>query len=997
MKVVGPCIMSPSASRYRIFGSRFIEFLTIIFISLIFSMLKSTVCFNFLAILPVFLVIPISSSLSLETKVLLEIKSHFKDPFNYLESWSELRSSCEFTGIHCDIDSGHVIGISLPNISLSGVISPSISLLPNLTTLELWENAISGVVPSAIANCTNLQVLNLSANFLTGQLPDLSSLQKLQVLDLSKNSFDGKFPAWVTKISGLVNLVLARNNFDAGEIPENIGSLKNLTWLFLAKCNLQGEIPASIYELTSLGKLDLSYNQISGQLSKAISNLSKLYKIELYQNKLTGVIPPEVANLTLLREFDISCNQFTGKLPPEIGSLKNLTVFHVYMNNFSGELPQGFEDLKFLVSLSLYQNSFSGELPSNLGRFSPLEKIDISENNFTGDFPRFLCQNNKLQFLLALDNNFSGEFPESYNKCKTLIRFRISQNSFTGRVPDGLWGLPSAVIMDIADNGFIGGISSDIGMSASLTQLYVQNNRFSEELPGELGNLSQLDKLYASNNSFSGQIPSQFGNLKQLSSLHLQKNALAGTIPSELGTCDSLVDLNLAHNSLCGTIPGTLASLAFLNSFNLSHNFITGSIPNGLQTLKLSSIDLSDNQLSGEVPAGLLLIASEGALYGNEDLCIGTSNQKHRQLRSCSSSNSYKDATRKPIVVVLTILLVMFVLFFGLGFVRYWNLKLKKYFNRRDLKEGEEKDSKWLLQSFHPMVLNRAEISDLDEENLIASGGMGKVYRLDLNGNRGTVAVKKLWNTVSERVLTAEIGIMVKIRHRNIVKLYACLIGEESKYLVLEYMPNGNLYQALRREMKGGQPELDWNERYKIAVGAAKAIMYLHHDCNPEIIHRDIKSANILLDEEYEAKIADFGIATVDDGSEWTCFAGTHGYIAPELACSHRVTKKSDVYSFGVVLLELITGRYPTDPYFGEEDIVSWISSLFKGQNLAEAYDPRLSSFAAEGMAKVLDIAILCTSKRPSSRPTMREVVNMLTDANPASVVTTGKSSSKNW
>lgn len=109
------------------------------------------------------------------------------------------------------------------------------------------------------------------------------------------------------------------------------------------------------------------------------------------------------------------------------------------------------------------------------------------------------------------------------------------------------------------------------------------------------------------------------------------------------------------------------------------------------------------------------------------------------------------------------------------------------------------------------------------------------------------------------------------------------------------------------------------------------------------------------------------------------------------------MTKKSDVYSFGVVLLELITGRYPTDPYFGEEDIVSWISSPFKGQNLSEAYDPRLSSFAAEGMAKVLDIAILCTSKRPSSRPTMREVVNMLTDANPASVVTTGKSSSKNW
>ncbi|RWW29603.1 hypothetical protein GW17_00005864 [Ensete ventricosum] len=909
------------------------------------------------------------------------MKSHLKDPFNYLESWSELRSSCEFSGIHCDIDSGHVIGISLPNISLSGKISPSISLLLNLTTLELGVNAISGIVPSAIANCTNLQVLNLSSNVLTGQLPDLSSLQKLQVLDLSNNSFDGKFPAWVTKMSGLVKLSLAKNNFDTGEIPENIGSLKNLTRLFLAKCNLQGEIPASIYELTSLETLDLSHNHISGQLSKAMSNLSKLYRIELYQNTLTGVIPPEVANLTLLREFDISSNRFTGKLPPEIVSLKKLTVFQVYMNNFSGELPQGFEDLKYLVSFSLYQNSFSGELPSNLGRFSPLEMIDISENNFTGDFPRFLCQNNKLQFLLALDNNFSGEFPESYDECKTLIRFRISLNSFTGRVPDGLWGLPLAVIIDVADNGFIGGISSVIGMSASLNQLYVQNNRFSEELPEELGNLSQLQKLSAYNNSFSGQIPSQFGNLKQLSSLHLQDNALAGTIPSELGTCDSLVDLNLAHNSLCGSIPATLASLAFLNSLNLSHNFITGSIPNGLQTLKLSSIDLSDNHLSGEVQAGLLLIADEGTLYGNEDLCIGTSNQKHRRLRSCSSSNSYKDTIWKLRFVVLTILLVMLVL--GLGFVRYRNLKLKKHLNRRDLDGGEGKDSKWMLQSFHPMALNPAEISDLDEENLIASGGTGKVYRLDLNRNRGTVAVKKLWNTVSERVFTAEIGIMVKIRHKNILKLYGCLIGMESRYLVVEYMPNGNLYQALHRAMKGGQPELDWNKRYKIALGAAKAIMYLHHDCDPAIIHGDIKSANILLDEEYEAKIADFGIATLDDGSEWTCLA--------ELACSLKATKKSDVYSFGVVLLELITGFCPTDRHFGEEDIVSWISSRFSGQNLAEVYDPRLSSFATEDMAKVLEIAILCTAKR-SLRPTMREVVIMLTDANPASGVTTGKS-----
>ncbi|XP_065000331.1 receptor protein-tyrosine kinase CEPR2-like [Musa acuminata AAA Group] len=959
-------------------------------------MLKSAFLFHFLATLLLLLLLllsltPISSSLSPESKVLLEIKGQLNDPMNQLESWNESKSPCEFAGVHCDIGTGHVVGISLPSISLSGNMSPSISLLRSLVTLELGGNTISGVVPLALANCTSLRVLNLSTNSLSGLLPDLSALRNLQVLDLSTNGFTGEFPAWVGKLPGLVELGLAENDFDAGEIPESIGHLKNLTWLFLAQCNLRGEIPASIYGLTKLGTLDLSRNQISGQVSKAISNLSSLYKIELYQNNLTGEIPPELANLTLLREFDVSRNQLTGKLSPEIGNLKELTVFHLYTNSFWGELSRGFGNLEHLVSFSVYGNNFSGEFPSDLGRFSPLNKIDISENSFSGDFPRFLCHNKKLQYLLALDNDFTGQFPGSYAECKTLVRFRISQNGFTGGITSGIWGLPSAVIIDVADNEFIGGVSSDIAMSASLTQLYVQNNRFSWELPAELGDLPQLQKLFAFNNSFSGRIPSRFGDLKQLSSLHLEDNELTGTIPSELGLCDSLVDLNLAQNSLTGDVPATLALLNSLNSLNLSQNHITGSIPDGLQALKLSSIDLSDNQLSGRIPPDLLLIAGDEAFSGNKELC--TDRAMHTEFSFCTLSHSHKDVTRKRMYLVITIAFAMIILFAGLIFVSYQSFELEEQNRRRDLEEGKDKDSEWMLESFYPTELVPEEIINLDEENLIARGGTGKVYRLDLSKNRGTFAVKAV---VGTKVVTAEIDIMGKIKHRNILKLFACLTGRGSSYLVFEYMSNGNLYQALRREIKGGLPELDWNKRYKIAVGAAKGIMYLHHDCSPAIIHRDIKSSNILLDEEYEARIADFGIAIVVEGSESSCFAGTHGYIAPELAYCPKVTEKSDVYSFGVVLLELITGRGPTDPQFGGRDIVSWISSHVDGQNLAEVYDHRVPSSAEEDMGKVLKIAILCTTKLPSCRPTMREVVNMLIDADPCSVVNGVRSVSKN-
>lgn len=834
---------------------------------------------------------------SMESLALLEFKNQLNDPLNSLDSWKVSVSPCEFYGVSCDPNTGLVTGISLDNKSLSGVISPLIfSGLKSLTYLWLPSNALSGNLPHQVMNCSNLKVLNLTGNYMTGRIPDLSKLMKMEILDLSENYFSGEFPTWFGNLTGLVSLGLGGNNFIVSGIPDIFGNLKNLTWLYLASSNLIGEIPESIFELEALGTLDICNNKISGNFPKSINKLRNLWKIELYKNNLTGEIPPELDELTLLQEFDVSSNQMYGILPPGIGNLKNLTVFHVYENNFHGEIPAGFGDMRYLFDFAVYGNSFSGPFPENLGRFSPLNSVDISENQFSGAFPKYLCQNNKLQYLLALGNKFSGELPDNYGNCQPLERLRINQNNFSGKIPDGIWKLPNINEIDFSDNDFSGGISSGIGLATNMYQLVLSNNRLSAQIPRELGKLVLLERLYLDNNNFTGTIPSELGSLKQISSLHLEKNMLTGSVPAELSKCSRLVDMNLASNLLTGSIPDSFSFMT-LTSLNLSSNRLTGTVPRNLGRLKFSFIDLSDNQLSGVIPSDLLTMGGDKAFAGNNGLCIEekTRNSVKSKLTVCSQKNIHKKFIKNRLFIFFVILLCLVLVLAGLLLVSYLNFKQGAAKDNEEQRlegyeyghgNGKKTDPKWKLESFHQIELDGDEICDLDEETLIGNGGTGKVYRLDLKKGCGTVAVKQIWKGNEVKLLTAEIEILGKIRHKNIIKLYANLTKDGSNFLVFEYMPNGNLFQALHREIKVvGKQELDWYQRYKIALGAAKGIAYLHHDCYPKIIHRDIKSTNILLDEDYEPKVADFGVAKAtqvsSNESEHSCFAGTHGYIAP--------------------------------------------------------------------------------------------------------------------
>jgi serine/threonine protein kinase len=297
----------------------------------------------------------------------------------------------------------------------------------------------------------------------------------------------------------------------------------------------------------------------------------------------------------------------------------------------------------------------------------------------------------------------------------------------------------------------------------------------------------------------------------------------------------------------------------------------------------------------------------------------------------------------------------------------------------------------WHITSFHRMLIQEDEFSDLNEDDVIGMGASGKVYKIIL-GNGQAVAVKKLINLSKDESpfdsgFKAEVETLGNIRHRNIVKLLCCCSKGYSNLLVYEFMPNGSLGDILH-STKGGT--LDWGMRLRIALGTAQGLEYLHHDCDPPITHRDIKSNNILLDLDYQAHVADFGLAKVleyatGDLESMSHVAGSHGYIAPEYAYTLKVGQKGDVYSFGVVLLELITGKQPTDQSFSEGvDLVEWVN---KGQQSEEGInkilDPRVGSPPPYAMDSFLKVGILCTSKMPVQRPSMREIVKMLKEVSP--------------
>ncbi|XP_042441910.1 receptor-like protein kinase HSL1 [Zingiber officinale] len=957
--------------------------------------LLSLLCF-------VFFISHLSLSLSLnqEGRSLLLAKSSLSDPYNALSDWNPADSTpCDWTGVTCSSDA--VTAVDLSNFGLSGTFPSALCRLPHLTFLSLSNNELTSTLSSsALRGCSALSHLDLSQNQLLGPLPAFlpAFLPVLLLLDFTENNFSGEVPAsfgqfaslqslslvgnqligslpsFLANLSSLRELNLSYNYFAPSPIPPTFANLTQLRVLWLAGCNLVGRIPPELGHLSSLVNLDLTYNSLTGSIPQSLAGLSSAVQIELYSNSLSGPIPSGFSNLTQLRFLDASMNKLSGCIPDDIFLAPSLENLQLYENNLVGQIPRTISRCKNLMDLRLFSNRLTGSLPADFGMNCPLSFLDLSDNFFSGEIPEALCGGSVLAELLLLNNSFSGRLPESLGRCRTLTRVRLPNNRLSGEVPSGFWGLPHLWLLELSGNSFFGSISPAISTAANLSMLLLSDNQFSGSIPEEIGSLSNMYEFSAANNRFSGPLPASMQNLFELGELDLHNNSLSGELLRGIHLWKKLSQLNLADNEFSGSIPSEIGDLPVLNYLDLSGNQLSGVIPIELQNLKLIQFNLSNNQLSGGLPPLLVAQGYQNSFLGNPGLCGDLFTGLCPRMKDDGNSG------REVIVWLLRSLFVLLALVLVLGAI--WFYRMNK--NPKTAQPAVDK-LKLKLTSFHKLVLSENEILNcLDEDNVIGTGASGRVYRVVL-ASGDVVAVKKLWGTSKKNYFRpgfgdsfeAEVATLGKIRHKNIVKLWCCCTHNDCKLLVYEYMPNGSLGDKLHGS-KGAQ--LDWPMRLKIAVDAAEGLSYLHHDCEPPIVHRDVKSNNILLDAEFGAKVADFGLAkAIEKGPQsMSVVAGSCGYIAPEYAYTLRVTEKSDIYSFGVVLLELVTGRFPVDPEFGEKDLVKWVFWTIEQKGVDSVIDPRLHLCFKEEIRKAINIGRLCTASLPINRPSMRAVVKML-------------------
>ncbi|KAL3615108.1 Serine/threonine-protein kinase hsl1 [Castilleja foliolosa] len=934
--------------------------------------------------------------LNREGLFLQRAKLTFDDPNAVFSNWDPRdRTPCKWNGVVCHSNSGSVISLDLSSSSLSGPFPFILCRLENLTFVSFYDNFINSTLSEDyVATCRSLEHLDLAQNYLTGVLPrtlaDLHNLKyldltgnnfsgfipqsfgtfrKLEVLSLVENLLEGVIPSFLGNLSTLKQLNLSYNPFSPGRIPSELGNLTNLEVLWLTGTNLVGEIPSSLGRLCRLTVLDVAYNSLTGPIPSSITELKAAVQIELYNNSLSGEMPRTGwSNMTSLLRFDASMNELAGLIPAELCGLP-LESLNLYENNLGGELPAAIADSPNLYELNLFRNQLSGKLPANLGKSSPLRFIDVSNNKFSGHLPEGLCFNGALKEMLMIENSFSGEIPANLGECRSLQRVRLGHNNFSGEVPAEFWGLSHLSLLELTGNSFSGGIAKTIVGASNLSQLILSENNFSGTLPEEIGFLGNLLEFSGNANKFSGSLPGSIVNLGQLVKLDLHDNEFSGEIPNEVHSWKKLNELNLANNEFSGEIPSEIGDLPVLNCLDLSGNRFFGKIPIELQNLKLNRLNLSYNHLTGDIPTTYAKRMYKDSFLGNPGLCgdiEGLCDDK-REIKNMG----YLWFLRSFFVFAILVLI----------FSVIW--LCLKYMKSKKVKMSVD-NLKWTLMTFHKLGFNEDEIINaLDEDNVIGAGASGKVYKVVLSQGEA-VAVKKLWGgsklADDSDGFDAEVETLGKIRHKNIVKLWCCCVTRDCKLLVYEYMANGSLGDMLHGTKSG---LLDWPIRFKIALDAADGLSYLHHDCAPPIIHRDVKSNNILLDADFGARVADFGVAKVVDAGEkgnksMSIIAGSCGYIAPEYAYTLRVNEKSDIYSFGVVILELVTGKPPIDPEFGEKNLVKWVCATLDQKGIDHVIDPKLDSCFKDEICRVMNVGLLCTSSVPINRPPMRRVVKMM-------------------
>ncbi|WRX19947.1 Serine-threonine/tyrosine-protein kinase [Theobroma cacao] len=876
-----------------------------------------------------------------DKEALLSFKFQVTVPQNALSGWTRNSSHCTWYGVSCSSKGSRVQSLHLSRLGLGGTLGPQLSNFTFLHTLnlshnlfhgqiqlefsrlqllqqiDLKNNFINGTIPAILSTGHNLETLRLEENRFSGKLPpELGSLQKLKTLYVSINNLTGSIPRTFGNLSSLTSLNLARNQ-SLAEIPSELGYLRNLQYFQLSGNHLTGEIPSSVYNVSSLVFLSVTQNNLGGKLPNDIvqapPNLRQLY---LAQNSFEGIVPGSISNASGIEYLDLSMNRFHGPLvgefPSSVANLSsNLQHFCIANNLLTGNFPQGFDKFHNLISLSIEQNAFTGEIPKNIAKLK------------------------KLQSFSVFQNMLSGEIPDIFGNLTQPSDDQMDNNKLSGKIPNSL------------------------GFCQQVETLNLASNRLNGSIPNEIVRVSSLTNLNLSHNKLWGPLPSEVGSLKQLQVVDVSDNQLSGNLAASIGGCVTLQLLNLSKNNISGGIPGSVGKLTSLEVLDLSFNKFSGPIPRDLENLQyLKKLNLSFNHLEGEVPKGkVFLNLSVTSVQGNNGLCGGDQEiARYLELPQCKTR-----AIKRYHLLKILVSAAGVTLFLCLIFCFLWALRPGKKKNKVD-KDGEPSPS---LKGLLPMISYsdiRLATSNFAAENLIGKGGFGSVYKGTFitsdngaNTSNITLAVKALDLQQSKALQSflAECETLRNIRHRNLMKIITSCFsidhkGDQFKALLMEFMPSGNLDRWLYPEDMESGLSLSSLQRLNIAIDVASAMEYLHNDCEPPIVHCDLKPANVLLDENMAAYVGDFGLARFlpqhpsQEESSTIGVKGSIGYIAPEYGLGGKASTSGDVYSFGIPLLEMFIAKRPTDGMFKEGLSLNQFESAVDSDQAFEIADPRL-------------------------------------------------------
>ncbi|CAL9195584.1 unnamed protein product [Musa hybrid cultivar] len=500
------------------------------------------------------------------------------------------------------------------------------------------------------------------------------------------------------------------------------------------------------------------------------------------------------------------------------------------------------------------------------------------------------------------------------------------------------------------------------------------------------------------NAQLSGTLVPDLGQLKNLQYLELYSNNISGTIPSDLGNLMNLVSLDLYLNGFTGEIPESLGKLTKLRFLRLNNNSLSGPIPKSLTNITaLQVLDLSNNNLSGEVPSTGSFSLFTPISFANNPLLCGPGTTKacpgapplsppppfvppiplSSQGSSASSTGAIAGGVAAGAALVFAVPAIVFA----------WWRRRKPQEHFFDV--PAEEDPEVHLGQLKRFSLRELQIAtdNFSNKNILGRGGFGKVYKGRL-ADGSLIAVKRL---KEERTPGGELQFQTEVEmismavHRNLLRLRGFCMTPTERLLVYPYMANGSVASRLR-ERPPSEPPLEWATRRQIALGSARGLSYLHDHCDPKIIHRDVKAANILLNEDFEAVVGDFGLAKLMDYKDThvtTAVRGTIGHIAPEYLSTGKSSEKTDVFGYGIMLLELITGQRAFDlaRLANDDDVMllDWVKGLLKEKKLEMLVDPDLQNQYIEAeVESLIQVALLCTQGSPMERPKMSEVVRML-------------------